>query len=103
MNEFIKIGAESFPNTPYEELYDLINDPYQENNLINNDSLFSIKEELSKALNSWMKSQGDFLLREKMPLIKPTLHPLDQASKWNKVSDKLNGKLTESDYTLLHY
>ncbi|MBK42690.1 MAG: N-sulfoglucosamine sulfohydrolase [Flavobacteriaceae bacterium] len=103
VNEFIKIGAESFPNTPYEELYDLKNDPYQENNLINNDSLFSIKEELSKALNSWMKSQSDFLLSERMPLIKPTLHPLDQASKWNKVSDKLNGKLTESDYTLLHY
>ena len=50
-----------------------------------------------------MKSQSDFLLSERMPLIKPTLHPLDQASKWNKVSDKLNGKLTESDYTLLHY
>ena len=34
VNAFIKIGAESFPNIPFEELYDLENDPYQKNNLI---------------------------------------------------------------------
>ena len=31
INEFAKIAAESFPNTPYEELYDLKKDPYQKN------------------------------------------------------------------------
>ena len=36
INHFIKIGAESFPNVPYEELYDLKSDPYQQNNLIDN-------------------------------------------------------------------
>ena len=34
INEFAKIGAESFPNIPYEELYDLEKDPYQKVNLI---------------------------------------------------------------------
>ena len=34
VNSFIKIGAESFPNIPYEELYDLKTDPYQKNNII---------------------------------------------------------------------
>jgi hypothetical protein len=50
-----------------------------------------------------MLSQNDFLLTEKMPLIKPTLHPLDRVSKWNKVSKDLVGKLSESDYIPVHY
>mgnify|MGYP003325109365 CR=1 FL=1 len=36
INSFAKIAAESFPNIPYEELYDLEKDPYQKVNLINN-------------------------------------------------------------------
>ena len=103
VNAFIKIGAESFPNIPFEELYDLENDPYQKNNLIKNNDLSEIKEELSEALKNWMLSQNDFLLTEKMPLIKPTLHPLDRVSKWNKVSKDLVGKISESDYTPVHY
>jgi uncharacterized sulfatase len=103
VNAFIKIGAESFPNVPFEELYDLKNDPYQKNNLIKNNDLSPIKEELSEALKQWMLSQNDFLLTEKMPLIKPTLHPLDRVSKWNKVSKDLVGKLSESDYIPVHY
>ena len=72
-------------------------------NLIKNNDLSPIKEELSEALKQWMLSQNDFLLTEKMPLIKPTLHPLDRVSKWNKVSKDLVGKLSESDYIPVHY
>ncbi|MEC8133461.1 MAG: N-sulfoglucosamine sulfohydrolase, partial [Bacteroidota bacterium] len=102
-NAFIKMGAESFPNIPYEELYDLEKDPYQKNNLINKPGFSLIKQELSSALNTWMISQDDFLLTHKMPLIKPTLHPLDRVSKWNKVEEDLAGKLIESDYIPVHY
>ena len=103
VNAFIKMGAESFPNIPYEELYDLEKDPYQKNNLINKPGFSLIKQELSSALNTWMISQDDFLLTHKMPLIKPTLHPLDRVSKWNKVEEELAGKLIESDYIPVHY
>jgi hypothetical protein len=38
-----------------------------------------------------------------MPLITPTLHPLDRKSKWNNVSVDLENKLNENDYIELHY
>jgi len=50
-----------------------------------------------------MISQNDFLITDKMPLIKPTLHPLDRPSKWNNVNEKLQGKLTSKDYKSIHY
>ena len=103
VNEFIRIGAASFPNVPFEELYDLELDPYQEQNLINNPELIDVKNRLSMALENWMITQDDFLLKQKMPLIKPTLHPLDRNSKWNKVSADLEHKLSESDYYSTHY
>ena len=103
VNEFIRIGAESFPKVPYEELYDLENDPYQQNNLVNKSELRDVKGKLSNALKVWMTEQNDLLISHKMPLIKPTLHPLDRVSKWNKVDAGLIGKLIESDYAPVHY
>tara|TARA_B100001057_G_scaffold470436_1_gene531759 strand:- start:1982 stop:2377 length:396 start_codon:yes stop_codon:yes gene_type:complete len=102
-NEFIKIGARSFPKIPYEELYDLKEDPYQTKNLADDSRYQKQKEELSKELRKWMISQDDFLITDTMPLLKPTLHPLDSQSKWNSVSDKLEGKLKEEDYLKSHY
>jgi len=103
VNEFIKIGAESFPNIPFEELYDLEKDPYQTKNLAQDNRYKSIKEELSKEIEKWMIAQNDFLLTYKVPLIKPTLHALDKQSQWNKVPKKLEGKLTDANYIKLHY
>ena len=103
INEFAKIGAESFPNVPYEELYDLEKDPFQKVNLINNPKYKKIRNRLSVALENWMKSQEDFLLDNPISVLKPTLHPLDKNSKWNNVSDDLIGKLDEDDYVKLHY
>ena len=103
VNEFIKMGANSFPNKPYEELYDLTNDPYQKNNLIENKEYQQIRATLSKALENWMIEQNDFLTTHKMPLLKPTLHPLDKNTQWTKVPSELEGKLKESDYIKLHY
>ena len=97
VNEFIKIGALSYPNTPYEELYDLSVDPYQKNNLAKKAEYKQEKEKLIKELAQWMTSQNDFLLTHKMPLIKPTQNPLDKQSQWNKVPKELEGKLKEDD------
>ena len=103
VNEFIRIGAESFPKLPYEELYDLDLDPYQTNNLARNLSYHDVKQQLSEALENWMKEQNDFLVGNKMPLLKPTLHPLDKPSKWNKVRNDLKEKLVSDNYIKLHY
>ena len=54
--------------------------------LIKNSKFDIVKSQLSQVLHTWMESQDDFLILNKMPLIKPTLHPLDRNSKWNKVS-----------------
>lgn len=103
INAFIRKGAESFPNVPFEELYDLELDPYQEQNLINNPEYLEQKNRLSSALENWMIAQNDFLIHQKMPLIKPTLHPLDRNSTWNKVDEDLVEKIDESSYLILHY
>ena len=103
INEFAKIGAESFPNVPYEELYDLDKDPYQEVNLIDNPKYKKTRNRLSVALENWMKSQEDFLLDNPISVLKPTLHPLDKNSKWNNVPDDLIGKLNDDDFVKLHY
>ncbi|MEO1011846.1 MAG: sulfatase [Bacteroidota bacterium] len=44
---------------PAEELYDIINDPWEKNNLANAHYLTQEKAKLSKALDIWMKQQGD--------------------------------------------
>ena len=102
-NEFAKIGAESFPNIPYEELYDLEKDPYQKVNLIKDNKFKKIRNRLSIALENWMKTQEDFLLEDPISILKPTLHPLDKNSKWNRVPQNLTGKLKNEDYIKLHY
>tara|TARA_B110000459_G_C16570873_1_gene476354 strand:- start:105 stop:1544 length:1440 start_codon:yes stop_codon:yes gene_type:complete len=103
VNQFIEIGAKSFPYKPYEELYDLEMDPYQKNNLAKDNKYLQVKNRLEVVLKKWMISQDDILISNKMPLIKPTLHPLDRNSKWNKVSSELENKLNENDYIELHY
>ena len=102
-NEFAKIGAESFPNIPYEELYDLEKDPYQKVNLIKDNKYKKIRNRLSIALENWMKAQEDFLLEDPISILKPTLHPLDKNSKWNRVPQNLTAKLKNEDYIKLHY
>ena len=103
INAFIKKGANAFPKKPYEELYDLEKDPYERNNLSKNPDYNEIKTALGVVLENWMRAQNDFIGDGKMPLIKPTLHPLDRNSKWNKVSDDLTAKLKPEDYLSVHY
>lgn len=49
----------TYKNRPYEELYDLENDPYEMNNLANNKELKEVKLKLRTELENWMKQQGD--------------------------------------------
>lgn len=104
VNAFIRIGAEKFPNTPYEELYDLENDPYEQTNLAQDPEYAEIKEELAFELLAWMKSQNDILSGK--PGTMPLIHShfkLDVPSRWNKVPEGLENTLEESDYLKLHF
>lgn len=103
VNAFIKRGAKAFSEAPFEELYDLENDPYEHQNLASNKKLTKIKNQLAEELLQWMTQQNDFLIDNVMPLIKPTLHPLDKTSKWNNPPKSLIGALNDTDYLSLHY
>ena len=103
VNYFIERGANEFLDVPFEELYDLEEDPYEHINLAQVESSLAIKQKLSAALNEWMISQGDVLVKYKMPIIKPTLHPLDRPSKWNNLEKDSHFTLSSNDYIPLHY
>ena len=103
INYFIERGANQFADVPFEELYDLEVDPYEHVNLAQNQSLLAIKQKLSSILNDWMISQNDILIQHKMPIIKPTLHPLDRPSKWNNPKEESQSTLSNTDYIPSHY
>ena len=103
INKFIELGAKSNPNIPYEELYDLKNDPYEKNNLARNENFNSIKIQLDKQLRKWMISQNYFVSDGKTPLIKPTRHHLDKNTEWTKVPKDLIGKIEDKHYLKNHY
>ena len=103
VNYFIERGANKFNEVPYEELYDLEADPYEHVNLAKEESFLLIKQKLSDILNDWMISQNDILVQHKMPIIKPTLHPLDRPSKWNNPKKEYQFTLFSNDYIPSHY
>ena len=103
VNYFIERGANQFIEVPYEELYDLEADPYEHVNLAKEESFLSIKQKLSNVLNDWMIRQNDILVQHKMPIIKPTLHPLDRPSKWNNPKKEYQFTLLSNDYIPSHY
>ena len=105
---FIKRGANKYKNEPFEELYDLQNDPFEIQNLAQNSELKTIKEKLINDLFSWMKSQGDFLNNElgNMPIITPKGKrgfKLDQDTPTRKIADSLKNTLTKDDYIIIKH
>ncbi len=104
VNTFIKMGAEKFIHIPFEELYDIENDPFEMNNLAKVPQYEETKKELIKEMYYWMNEQGDFLVKENyMPLLKPVHNHLDKTSKFKKVPKELENTLKEEDYLILHY
>jgi uncharacterized sulfatase len=48
-----------FQHRPAEELYDVVNDPLEMNNIANDSRLASVKLDLKARLLKWMEQQGD--------------------------------------------
>lgn len=104
VNAFLQRGAEKFKHIPFEELYDIENDPWEQVNLAGDPEYGKIKKDLIAALYSWMGEQGDFLVKENyMPLMKPVHNHLDRTSRFKKVPEELENTLKEEDYLILHY
>ncbi|WJJ97770.1 sulfatase family protein [Algibacter luteus] len=105
---FIKRGANAHKNEPFEELYDLQNDPFEQNNLANNTELLPIKQKLIKDMFSWMKSQGDILdeATGNMPIITPKGNKgfkLDQDTPRRKIPDSIKNTLKKDDYIVIEH
>ena len=104
VNNFIRLGAEKFKDRPFEELYNVENDIFEQVNLAKDPKYKEIKEELVKELYRWMKDQGDILVKDNyMPLLKPKHNHLGRTSRFKKVKPELENTLKESDYLILHY
>ena len=89
----------AFRLIPFEELFDIENDPFEQVNLAKNTNYKEIKDGLIEELYNWMNEQGDFLVKENyMPLLKPVNNYLDRTSKFKKVPKELENTLNEQDY-----
>ncbi len=106
VNAFIKIGALKHKDLPFEELYDMKADPFEQNNLAKNSEYKKIKDKLVSDLFIWMKKQGDVLddTPGNMPLIYPGKRfRLDQQNKYIHIPDSLVNTLKKEDYLILDY
>ena len=105
---FIKRGANKFKNEPFEELYDLENDTFEQNNLANNPEFKLMKKQLSTDMFAWMKTQGDILDETigNMPIITPKGKKgfkLDQDTPRRKIPDSIKNSLTKDDYIVIKH
>jgi uncharacterized sulfatase len=70
LTEFFRMGAEQHPGVPEEELFDVIADPAEQNNLAADPAFSEVKTKLKNELQKWLVSQNDFLKDENnMPLL----------------------------------
>ena len=58
-DEFARKQVDAYVSRPAEELYDIVSDPYEQENRIDDPALQEIRKELRAQLLQWMKSQGD--------------------------------------------
>ncbi|MFD0843776.1 sulfatase [Flaviramulus multivorans] len=105
---FIKRGANAFKDEPFEELYDLQNDPFEQHNLAKNPEYKTIKEKLAEDMFIWMKDQGDILNEDQgnMPIITPKGNKgfkLDQDTPRRKIPDSIKNTLKKGDYIVIEH
>ncbi|NDV61881.1 sulfatase-like hydrolase/transferase [Puniceicoccales bacterium CK1056] len=104
VNEFLQLGAQKDHWRRFIELYDLSADPFEQDNLGKKPEFKELRQQLMVQLLQWMGEQGDFIeLGKPLPLLKPTLHPLDKTTRFKNVPGHLEGRLKPSDYMQDHY
>ena len=105
VNAFILMGATKFKDVPFEELYDIVNDPFEQNNLAKVAAYQKVKEKLVADMFKWMKDQGDFLPEKPgfMPILKADNFQLDQEKRGREIPDSLKNTLKQEDYFYLPF
>jgi len=105
VNAFIRMGAEKFKHLPFEELYDIEQDPFEQQNLAKKEQYQAVKAKLSADMFKWMKAQGDFLPETPgfMPILKADDFQLDIEKRSRKVPDSLKNTLSKADYFYLPF
>ncbi len=58
-----------YKKRPFEELYDLENDPFEKNNIADQPKYFGIKNDLEIKLKVWMEQQGDLGIETEMKAV----------------------------------
>ena len=77
-----------YKKRPFEEFYDLKNDPYEKNNLAMDPEYFQIKKELRIQLKSWMLQQGDLGIETEMKAVTRQ----HRNGKWLSYEEKIKSK-----------
>ncbi|KAA1259074.1 Arylsulfatase [Rubripirellula obstinata] len=100
LTAFLRMGAEQHPNVPEEELFDMIKDPHEQNNLAADPAYREIKSELKQKLQQWLVTQNDFLKDEgSMPFLATHKHfrldllnhPKNKVTLPRELKNSLNG------------
>jgi N-sulfoglucosamine sulfohydrolase len=106
VHPIIRHGAEYWAKTsPTEdELYDILKDPDEENNLASDPDYAGVIKELRNKLQEWMVEQNDFLAKPGfMPIIKCKLpHRVDIYSNNRKVPEHLQNILDDFEDWYVH-
>ena len=82
--------VKSYKNRPFEELYDLENDPFEKTNIAEKPEYFDIKNDLAIKLKDWMKQQGDLGIETEMKAI--SRQNRDGKGEWFPFEQKINSK-----------
>jgi len=70
LSAFLRMGAEQHPGMPEEELFDILDDPEEQDNLAADPAYHATKARLKQKLQEWLVVQNDFLREEGyMPLL----------------------------------
>ncbi|MCG8307313.1 MAG: sulfatase [Cytophagales bacterium] len=80
-----------YKTRPKEELYDILTDPYESNNLAENPDMEDVKIELRKELSAWMKEQGDEGIETEMKALER--QPGKKNNTWTGHEEQTNRKI----------
>lgn len=104
IDHFRARDAQRFAHRAEEELYDLVSDPHELNNIAGSKEVALAQSQLRRELFGWMERQGDYLTPDgALPYFKPKMHRMDQPNQKFKydVPNELVGSL-EEEYVDAH-
>ncbi len=81
--------VQHYKKRPFEELYDLENDPYEKNNLAENPVYYEIKKDLGIQLKYWMQQQGDMGIDTEMKAVTRQ----HRKGEWISYKEKIKSKI----------